>query len=56
MMGTALNFLLLFPLVHFLWPPVGVAITGLGVDLFAAGATYAYYRKNAQPRIEVVPA
>lgn len=56
MMSTAFNFLLLFPLVHFLWPPAGVAITGLAVDLFVAGATYAYYRKNAQHRVEAVPA
>lgn len=56
LMSTAFNFLLLFPLVHFLWPPTGVAVTGLGVDLFTAGITYAFYRRNAQPRVEVVPA
>jgi PST family polysaccharide transporter len=55
-MSTALNFLVLFPLVHYLWPPAGVAVTGLIVDIFAATVTYAFYRKNAQPRVAVVAA
>jgi hypothetical protein len=42
--------------VHYLWPPAGVAVTGLIVDIFAATVTYAFYRKNAQPRVAVVAA
>jgi hypothetical protein len=56
MMSTALNFLLLFPLVYLMWPPAGVAVTGTIVDVFVAMATYGYYRRNAAPRIAPVPA
>ncbi len=49
--GAVLNFVVLFPLVYLMWPPAGVAATGIVVNVFIAGATYAFYRKNSRPTV-----
>ena len=54
--STILNFVLLFPLLHFLWPPAGVAVAGLAVDVFVAIVTYTFYRKHSGDILELVPA
>ena len=52
--STILNFVVLFPLVYLMWPPMGVAITGLAVDIFVAIFTYAFYRKRTGTPIQVI--
>jgi O-antigen/teichoic acid export membrane protein len=54
--STVLNFALLFPLVYFVWPPAGVAITGMAVNVFVAITTYAFYRKHTRPSMDLVAA
>jgi PST family polysaccharide transporter len=47
MQATVLNFVFLIPLIFLIWPPAAVSITGLLVDLFAAAATYRFFRKTS---------
>lgn len=54
--GTILNFLVLFPLVQLMWPPAGVAVTGMVVDVFVAVVTYVFYRRHAPASAQVVAA
>ncbi len=44
--GAALNFIVLLPLIYLIWPPAAVSITGIVLDVFTVGATYAFYRKS----------
>lgn len=47
--STILNFAVLFPLVYLVWPPAGIAITGMIGNLFVALATYIFYRRHTRP-------
>jgi O-antigen/teichoic acid export membrane protein len=44
--ASVLNFVLLIPLIFFLWPPAAVSVTGILVDLFTATATYRFFRRT----------
>ncbi len=55
-LSTVLNFVLLFPLINLMWPPAGVAWTGIAVDAFVAIVTYMFYRRHARPSVEFVAA
>ncbi|HEY1948140.1 MAG TPA: flippase [Bryobacteraceae bacterium] len=46
MQSTVLNFVVLIPLMFSIWPPAAVSITGVVVDIFAASATYRFFRKT----------
>lgn len=56
LMGTALNFVVLFTLIYTVWPPAAVAVTGILVDVFAAIATYVFYRRHTSPLAQPLPA
>jgi PST family polysaccharide transporter len=46
MQSTVLNFVVLIPLIFSIWPPAAVSITGMVVDIFAAAATYRFFRRT----------
>jgi PST family polysaccharide transporter len=54
--STILNFVVLFPLIHFMWAPAGVAVTGIIVDVFVAIVTYAFYRRHTRPSVQIAAA
>jgi O-antigen/teichoic acid export membrane protein len=54
--GTALNFVVLIPLMYIIWPAEAVSITLLVLDIFVAVASYLYYRRTSSPVPHVVAA
>jgi PST family polysaccharide transporter len=54
--ATALNFVILIPLMYLIWPAAAAAVTALVLDTFVAAASYLYYRRTASPVTQAVPA
>ena len=44
---AVLNFVLLIPLILWMWPPAAVSITGILLDTFVTIATYRFFRKSS---------
>jgi Na+/H+ antiporter NhaB len=41
-----LNFVILGPLVFWIWPPMAAAITMLALEIFAAAVTYIFFKRK----------
>ncbi len=44
---TILNFVILIPMMYWVEPAMGLAITGVVLDLFVAGYSFLFYRKHS---------